>query len=515
ATDSSTWTKNAYGGTDVQGGEGGAGTIYMKPSSGAGSLILDGNNIGTQANTALFASGSATQYSFQDLTVINGATLVVASPGACSPNALTVRGTITTTGGTITDSLLDSLGIRCFDRPHQYLNYPGTLTFTQPDIDAYDFYKRFSDTGVLQFALHSNLLYTADDIDLTALTYEKDGTSIAVNIPADPNLSTRHTMYIPNTNAGNGVYLCPNATTLAGVVYACSGMVVFGENEVEGLTPKTVGSATGVTVTLVNATDTGVGSVGDTSHLYKVIGLAGTGGGPYLNVEFDLNNGDTTAEVYDAVQITNIENNSNPGFPNNTFGAYRWTLNGANLMALNIPFNSGSTQFDFSTTVSPHNGTPQNGPVYTTSGKVGGAMVFDGTNDYITLGNNFGINWQSDNFTISVWAQSTAVTQNWRGIIGNRFGTGSGNWWTLGLADSLYGTCSANSISFEMGGANTCLGTSFFPNGQGWHHYAVRKTGTTIEIFIDGSLVSTGSVGGSHLGSTTNDVYLGQWLSPG
>src|SRR5690606_37427414 len=76
-------------------------------------------------------------------------------------------------------------------------------------------------------------------------------------------------------------------------------------------------------------------------------------------------------------------------------------------------------------------------------------------------------------------------------------------------------TCSANSISFEMGGANTCLGTSFFPNGQGWHHYAVRKTGTTIEIFIDGSLVSTGSVGGSHLGSTTNDVYLGQWLSPG
>jgi hypothetical protein len=49
-----------------------------------------------------------------------------------------------------------------------------------------------------------------------------------------------------------------------------------------------------------------------------------------------------------------------------------------------------------------NNGTPTSGATWTGNGRRGGAYTFDGTSNYLTLGNssNFSL---SNNFTISLW----------------------------------------------------------------------------------------------------------------
>jgi hypothetical protein len=62
-------------------------------------------------------------------------------------------------------------------------------------------------------------------------------------------------------------------------------------------------------------------------------------------------------------------------------------------------------------------GTLTNGPTWTT-GQIGGATNFDGTDDYIDLGNNNALNLV-DNFSVSVWVNINNITQgNYRRIFG-------------------------------------------------------------------------------------------------
>src|SRR5690606_35157261 len=210
------------------------------------------------------------------------------------------------------------------------------------------------------------------------------------------------------TNDGEGVYLCPNVTTVAGVSPSCSDRVIFTAHEVDGLTAKTVGSASGVTVTLVNATDTGVGSPSDAGAYYKVVGLNGTGGGPNDDVVFSLNNGTTYVDTDTDIQITNVTTNGDPGFADDVIAAYRWTVDGANLMALNMPFNTedGVTvthQRDFSG--NDNHGT-RSGATYTALGQVGGAMSFDG-NDYVDVANESAFDYANAQFSVSGWFKTS------------------------------------------------------------------------------------------------------------
>ena len=56
-------------------------------------------------------------------------------------------------------------------------------------------------------------------------------------------------------------------------------------------------------------------------------------------------------------------------------------------------------------------GTLTNGPTWTT-GQIGGATSFDGTDDYINVGNQSALNLGINNFSISVWIFDTGATQN-------------------------------------------------------------------------------------------------------
>jgi hypothetical protein len=129
---------------------GGPGTIYIEDDDvvlgdvdGEGDLIVNGRNGSTNYGgqvTPLFVPagrGGDTQYTFEDVTVINNATLTVDTPGACdldavsNQHALVVKGSVTTTGvtsGSVTPALGDGVdgvnAVHCMNRPHTYTNIP-------------------------------------------------------------------------------------------------------------------------------------------------------------------------------------------------------------------------------------------------------------------------------------------------------------------------------------------------------------------------------------------------------
>ena len=64
---------------------------------------------------------------------------------------------------------------------------------------------------------------------------------------------------------------------------------------------------------------------------------------------------------------------------------------------------SGTTWYDLSG--NGNNGTLTNGPTF--SSDKGGCIVFDGSNDYVDVGNPASLNFGSGDFTISVWFSNT------------------------------------------------------------------------------------------------------------
>jgi hypothetical protein len=80
-----------------------------------------------------------------------------------------------------------------------------------------------------------------------------------------------------------------------------------------------------------------------------------------------------------------------------------------------------------------NNGTLTNGPTYTSS--FGGGIVFDGTNDYITIPNASGVNIGTVNHTENVWIK-TSTTANQR-ITFKRYG-GLGYGYSLNISNGTF-----------------------------------------------------------------------------
>ena len=111
----------------------------------------------------------------------------------------------------------------------------------------------------------------------------------------------------------------------------------------------------------------------------------------------------------------------------------------------------------------------------------GGAVVFDGKNDYINCGNNAVLDI-TDQITLSVWVKT------------NDSGNGQHNMW-LGKGDHAYAIKhqTGNNIEFfiydgDWYTAQYAVDDSF--NGL-WHHVAGTYDGTALRVYLDGELVVT------------------------
>ena len=140
-------------------------------------------------------------------------------------------------------------------------------------------------------------------------------------------------------------------------------------------------------------------------------------------------------------------------------------------------------------------------PIYFSGGLSDKSVLhFDGNDSFA---NALVKDWSGDNWTLfAVASLDHDSSNNWRGIIGNRFGPGSSNWWTLGTKN--------NGTSYLEFSPGTGVGTSFVPKNSSARIYSVVKQSTNIHLFING--IETGSFKAENVGGTTNRLRIGQWM---
>src|SRR5262249_4619721 len=147
------------------------------------------------------------------------------------------------------------------------------------------------------------------------------------------------------------------------------------------------------------------------------------------------------------------------------------------------------------TTVADASGKGNTGTVsnttWSTAGKFGNALSFNGTNSWVTVADSTSLHLTGA-MTLEAWVMPTAASTDWTaGVIKER---------PAGLAYALYaadgaGKPPAGYIN-PTGNDAEAVGTTALPLNT-WSHLAATYDGTTIRMYVNGVLVGSKAQTGS------------------
>jgi len=161
----------------------------------------------------------------------------------------------------------------------------------------------------------------------------------------------------------------------------------------------------------------------------------------------------------------------------------------------NLDENTGTVANDISG--NSYTGTLTNGPVWT-NGKVGQALNFDGTDDYVST--TLASNAQTIK-TISVWFKSDDAGSIGSDFVAQRFVT------TLRGTTSTRFALGINNnkiAAFWYDGANNLIEGTTTLSPATWYHAALTEDGTTLRLYLDGQLEN--SAAESSISTATSDT---------
>jgi len=147
-----------------------------------------------------------------------------------------------------------------------------------------------------------------------------------------------------------------------------------------------------------------------------------------------------------------------------------------------------------------NDGVLTSGPSWT-KGKVGGALSFDGSNDYVDAGNNDSLKNITTAVTVEAWAKRTAAAA-WHSIVSKN--TASDDRDSYRLMSDPSGIPSIDIF------ANTAVGTAMTQDV--WYHLVGtwdKNDSGTIRFYQDGVLKNTGTYTGN-LDATTVSLSIGR-----
>jgi hypothetical protein len=130
-----------------------------------------------------------------------------------------------------------------------------------------------------------------------------------------------------------------------------------------------------------------------------------------------------------------------------------------------------------------------NGPTRTAGGRFGGALSFDGVNDWVTVADANSLDLSSG-LTLSAWLNPAVAGSAWRTVmLKERSG---------GLSYALYGNTATGQPSGHVStpSESSTNGTSGLAAGV-WSHLATTYDGATLRLFVNGVQVSSRGVIGS------------------
>jgi hypothetical protein len=119
------------------------------------------------------------------------------------------------------------------------------------------------------------------------------------------------------------------------------------------------------------------------------------------------------------------------------------------------------------------------GASWTTSGRYGGALSFDGNDDSVLLG-SLG-NFTQQGFTLEAWINKAGAKKD-AAILGSWTGSGPMLW-----IDHLAG----NHRLTLAGDLSSYLDSGQTPDPGSWHHHAATWDGSTARYYIDGTQVAS------------------------
>jgi len=142
-------------------------------------------------------------------------------------------------------------------------------------------------------------------------------------------------------------------------------------------------------------------------------------------------------------------------------------------------------------------------------------LDFDGTNDYLVETNASGdFTFGTDDFTIELWLKAGSSSPNETpGILDFDFAYGGNttsphgvnDYWVFHqIAGSLEYAFFANNTS----GSVTKLVNTTVSNTTDWNHLAITRSGSTVKMFLNGTLASTSTSLVADMSSTRTDPKL-------
>jgi RNA polymerase sigma factor (sigma-70 family) len=154
-----------------------------------------------------------------------------------------------------------------------------------------------------------------------------------------------------------------------------------------------------------------------------------------------------------------------------------------------------------------HTGELVNGPIWA-PGKIGGALSFNGIDNYVRIPSSSAFNSMKDQMTVVAWVFNREEAPAFGSIIQRRQGQDVLDVWNLYYDMSSDRRYSFSVITSSKEGYTTVYGQPSYPDLNAWVHLAGVYDGTLIRLFRNGVLQVSGPCTGT-LATETTPVMIG------
>ena len=326
-----------------------------------------------------------------------------------------------------------------------YRENPGSTTFVQVGTTS-GTTTTYSDTGLAAGSTYSYEVEATDSAGNSPFSNVATATTQAAQPPTAPTNLTATAVSSSQINLG-----WTASTANVGI----TGYLVYRENPGSS-TFVQVGTTSGITT----YSDTGLAA--SSTYSYEVQATDSAGNSPFSNVATA-----TTAAT-------------NPGL----VAAYA--------------FNEGTGTTVYDSSGNGNNGTITNA-TWTTSGKYGDALVFNGTNALVTIPDAASLHLTTG-MTLEAWVNPSTITSAWTDVVYK------GN-------DNYYLEAATPTSKFPAAGATVgtsdvaTYGTAALATST-WAFLTETYNGSTLSLYVNGTLVSSLAEAGS-LTTSTNPLQIG------